>query len=323
MSEDAWLEAATEQLGQDIRALRRLTRTRRAGLLPRMARLREEDAVLDSEVVELLDMIGLKVDEGTTREFAALVGVGEQGGLDRDALPHVIQAYVRAVGRIAQVEAGVAVKAMRAAPPEHRAALIRQMIDTLVPASVRGFDLLHRAMLEDALMEASGDVAVDGDDGDSQAIGMVDMVRSTHYLASADAEQLEHLVDVLFAAGQSATAARTAHVVKYVGDGVFFAAPDVGSVADAALEMIAHLEVETPLQARGGISYGPVVQRAGDVFGMPVNLSQALSKAAKPGTVLLSEAAALRLPAERRGRLRVRTLPHTALGEQTVATLRE
>src|SRR3954451_1436809 len=128
MSDDAWLEAATERLGQDLRPLRRLTRTRRAGLMPRLARARVEEAGLDPELLELLDLIGLKVDEGTTREFAALVGAGDQGGLDRDALPHVIQAYVRAVGRIAQVEAGVAVKTMRAVPPEQRAAVMRQMI---------------------------------------------------------------------------------------------------------------------------------------------------------------------------------------------------
>lgn len=323
MNDEAWLEAASDQLGQDIRALRRLTRTRRAGLLPKLARAdRVADAEMDPEILDLLEMIGLQLDDGTGREFAALVDTGDAGGLDRSALPHVIQAYVRAVGRIAQVEAGVAVNAMRAVAPEHRAVVIRKLIGTLMPASVRGFDLLHRAMLEEALIEASGGVTGDQVEAESLAIGMVDLVRSTHYLLKADTEELEHLVDVLFAAGQSATAARSAHVVKYVGDGVFFAAGDVADVADAALEMIDHLEVETPLQARGGIGYGYVVQRAGDVFGMPVNLSQALSKAAKPGTILLSETAARRLPSSRRGRLRVRTLPHTALGDQTVATLR-
>jgi class 3 adenylate cyclase len=321
MPDSAWLAVANEQLGQDIRSLRRLTRTRRAGLLPKLARpLRDHE--LDPEIIDLLKTIGLDVGDDLGREFATVVGVGEAGGLDPAALPHVIQAYVRGVGRIAAVEAGVAVRAIRAVPPEERERVIGELIGGLMPASVRGFDLLHRAMLQDALEEAAGGVSEDGVDAEHLAVGMVDLVRSTHYLAQADSEQLEHLVDVLFAAGQSATAARPAHVVKYVGDGVFFAANEVSDVADAALEMMAHLEVETPLQARGGIGYGRVVQRAGDVFGMPVNLSQALSKAAKPGTVLLSEDAARKLPASRRGRIRVRTLPHTALGDQCVATLR-
>ncbi|HWF53616.1 MAG TPA: adenylate/guanylate cyclase domain-containing protein [Solirubrobacteraceae bacterium] len=324
---EPWLEVAEERLGRDVASVRRITRARRGRMLDALAtigRSRGDGGGLDPELLGLLQMIGLDPlsDDSTARELALLIDRGAAAGLDRAALPHVLQAYVRAVNRIATVEAGVALDALRAADPAERPTLIANMIDELLPISLSGFDLLHRAMLHDALLEGSDGFEAEERSVQKQAIGMVDLVRSTDHLARASVVELEHLVDVMFAAGQAATAERSAHVVKYVGDGAFIAAADVISVADAALEMIARLEHELPLRARGGISFGGVVQRAGDIFGMPVNLASALTKATRPGTVLLSASAAAELPPARRGRLRSRALPHPGLGEQIVATLR-
>jgi len=47
---------------------------------------------------------------------------------------------------------------------------------------------------------------------------------------------------------------------------VFIASAEVASVADAATDLVSRLEAELPLPPRGGISYGAVVQRAGDIF---------------------------------------------------------
>jgi class 3 adenylate cyclase len=177
-------------------------------------------------------------------------------------------------------------------------------------------------MLQDALLEASAGVTATESDFENIAVGMVDLVRSTDHLSRASAADLEQLVDAIFTAGQAATSERAAHIVKYVGDGVLIAANDVTSVADAALDAIERLEAVLPLRARGAVSYGFVVQRAGDVFGLPVNLVQALTKAARPGRVLLSAEAAALIGPERRGRLRRCELPHPALAAQRVASLR-
>ncbi|MDQ6607620.1 MAG: adenylate/guanylate cyclase domain-containing protein [Actinomycetota bacterium] len=332
---EAWLEVVDDRLGRDgtparrdVTAVRRLTRARRGRLLELLSVLarrgRDPGGELDPDVVSLLELIGLDASQrvDSAREFAAMVDRGEAAGLDRSALPHVLQAYVRAVSRIVAVEAGVALEALRGVEADRRAEVIGRMIDALLPASLRGFDLLHRAMLQDALLEASDVVTATASDFENMAVGMVDLVRSTDYLSRASAEDLEKLVDAIFAAGQAATSERAAHIVKYVGDGVFIAANDVGSVADAALDAIERLEAVLPLRARGGVSYGFVVQRAGDVFGLPVNLAQALTKAARPGKVLLSAEAAALIGSQRRGRLRPCHLPHPALEEQRVATLR-
>src|SRR5438128_2562253 len=79
-------------------------------------------------------------------------------------------------------------------------------------------------------------------EGDPMAIAMVDLVGSTHYLKRTEPVDLERLVDALFTAGQAATAGHAAHVVKYVGDGLFLSGRDVGEVADVALDVLARLE---------------------------------------------------------------------------------
>lgn len=326
--EEPWLEAVADRLGSDLPSTRGAIRARRARLVeamsPRARRGRDEAEALGVDLRAWLELAGLDVSEwdDTVRELATMVDRGGTVGLDRAAIPHVLQAYVRAVGRVAAVEASIALDALRSVDADRRAETIGQLLDALIPVSVRGFDLLHRLMLQDALFEASEGLTGDASDLENLAVGMVDLVSSTAHLSTVGAEDLERLVDAIFTAGQRATSGRAAHIVKYVGDGVFIASNDVGSVADAALEMIVRLEAELPLRARGGISYGFVVQRAGDIFGLPVNTSQALTKAARPGTVLLTAEAAALLPASRRGRLRSRRLPHAALGERRVATLR-
>jgi class 3 adenylate cyclase len=230
---------------------------------------------------------------------------------------------VRAVGRIVAVEIRLAIEMLDRAESDKRAVLAAELMEKLLPSSLRGFDLLHRAMLQEAALETRDGLTLGITDLNRQAVGMADLVGSTAYLARAEPPELERMVDAMFAAGQAATGHRNAHVVKYVGDGVFIASHDAVAVADAVTEVVARLQSELPLKARGGISYGLVVHRAGDIFGHPVNLSQALTKAASPGTVLLSEDAAQRLPRDRRGRLRRRLLPNAAFGEQRVATLRD
>jgi class 3 adenylate cyclase len=324
---EAWTDVVNDRLGGDLGPALQFTRVRRRRMVGALSTLsgRSRDATveLDPEIVSLLALIGLEAGkrESWMREFAATLDEGEAAGIDRGALPHVLQAYVRAVSRIVAVEASVALGVLRSVEADRRAEVIGQLVDQLLPTSLRGFDLLHRTMLHDALLEAPHGLDADESESEAMAVAMVDLVRSTDYFLEASAAELEELVDAMFAAGQAATSERAAHILKYVGDGVFIAANDVGSVADVALDLIARLERDLPLRARGGISYGSVLQRAGDMFGMPVNLAQALTKAARPGTVLLSADAAALLPRARRGRLRSRRLPHPALAEQQVATL--
>lgn len=278
---------------------------------------------IDPTIAELFGLVAAEPDDlaHLTPEIARLVQAGLDQGLSREEMPKVFQAYVRAVSRVVAAEAASIRVLLADTPADERPETLGRVLDLLLPIGSRGFDLMRRIMLLEAVAD---EVASMGEETPARetAIVMVDLVDSTRYLATAAPGDLEALVDALFAASQGATLHHAVFVVKYVGDGVFLAGRDVEEAADVALDVIARLEEALPLRARGGIACGPVLQHAGDLFGLPVNVSVLLSKAAQPGRLLASEGAATRLPADRRGRYRTVDLPHPALQETRVASVR-
>lgn len=257
--------------------------------------------------------------EPLAREFARLLARGPGNGFDTDALPTVVQAYARAVGRVAAAEADVVRGALTRAEPAERTDVLERFIALVLPAGERGFATLHGAFLHDELEEVVDEL--DAGAQPAMAVALVDLVGSTAYLAESSPTDLEHLVDVLFVAGQTATVDRSAHAVKYVGDGVFIAGADAGAVVDAALQTLGELQQELPLTARAGIAHGSVSRRAGDVFGLPVNRSQLLCKQAVPGTALADAATASLLDAGRRGTTRTVSI-HAALPRERVTEVK-
>ncbi len=119
------------------------------------------------------------------------------------------------------------------------------------------------------------------------AIGFADLVGST---ARADqlgpvaaAEELEEF-DALCteAAGQ-----HQVRLVKLLGDGAMFAAPNARAVAEV-LEVVQGkvAESEGLGQARAAMAFGAVAARDGDYFGPVVNLAWRLTERAEPGELL-------------------------------------
>lgn len=303
---------------------RPLRPSERIGLLVSAAgRVRAEPAPIDAEVASLLRLIGLDPDEETSLAHTAARTIADSAeGMGGNDLPAILQAYARGVGRIVAAEAEAISNLVRAAPPDERSAVLGRALDSLGPAAENGFKLLHDRLLHDALSSTLADDGAETLDREHLAVGMVDFVGSTHYLVHAEPAAVEELADLLFEGAQWLTTHRRTRVVKYVGDGVFLAGPDVAELADVALELVATLEAGSPLRARGGVTIGHVVQRAGDIFGLPVNRAHILTKAARPGAVIADEPAAKRLPAQLRGRPRTVELPHPALGSARVVTVR-
>lgn len=279
---------------------------------------------LDPDVAALFHLIAIEPSdlEHLTPELAALVERGLGRGLSRDAMPAVFQAYVRAIGRVVAAESALAGELLAQTPVPERPRVLEETLDDLVVIGTRGFDVLHRMLLLDALVDELAALEDPDQDKDLLAVAMVDLVGSTEHLAATEPGELERMVDALFEAGQASTAHRSAYVVKYVGDGLFLAGRDAGDVADAALEVIARLEDALPLPARGGLAAGTVVQRAGDLFGLPINLAHITSKAARPSTLIATEEAARLLPADRCGRFRTISLPHPAVARARITRVR-
>lgn len=79
--------------------------------------------------------------------------------------------------------------------------------------------------------------------------------------------------------------------IKTIGDAVMFVSPDVAALLEAVLALVDVAAADEDLpRLRVGVAYGSAVSRAGDWFGRPVNLASRLTSAARPGSVLVSEA---------------------------------
>jgi class 3 adenylate cyclase len=295
---------------------------RMRAVLQRSTRSPQHDLVRE-EVGDLLSLIGIEGSDHHRLTARVADMLDPQNGIDLDALPTLMQAYSRAVGRIVHAEAGVIRDALSRAPEADRPGLLADALEAILPVGAQGFEALHRTALGEALSEVLHPEHLAPGPFTPTAVAMVDLVGSTQYLADGGEGGVSLLVDALFEAGQRATAGRDAHLVKHVGDGLFLAGHDVPAVAEAALDVLERLEADRlPLQARGGLAHGRVLERAGDLFGLPVNAAQLVSKAARPGMLLALEDAAVHLPPAMRGRLREVAIPHPALGEQRVATVK-
>ncbi len=151
-----------------------------------------------------------------------------------------------------------------------------------------------------------------GDPGQEQlmAIGFVDLVRSTqraeilgtYEMAGAMSRFEERSVELAGIYG--------GRVVKFIGDEVMFVLPTIeGAVAVAEGLLVAVDEDPALSSARGGVAYGPMLNRDGDWFGTTVNLAARLVEKAKPRELLCSgEGAEHVVGSTTRGRKRLRGL---------------
>lgn len=127
-----------------------------------------------------------------------------------------------------------------------------------------------------------------GDDAPA-AVGFVDLVGFTGTSDGLDQAALGALLgrfeslafDILTEAG--------GRVVKLIGDEAMLVCPRPAQAARAALDLVDACASEGLPPARGGVAFGPLLVRAGDVFGGPVNLASRLVGAAASGTVLVDE----------------------------------
>jgi adenylate cyclase len=77
-------------------------------------------------------------------------------------------------------------------------------------------------------------------------------------------------------------------LVKSIGDAVMLVAPEPRDLLDTALALMAAVEREDEgfPQLSVGLAFGEALDRAGDVYGPPVNLASRLSDVARAGSVL-------------------------------------
>ncbi|GGK58233.1 adenylate/guanylate cyclase domain-containing protein [Nocardia camponoti] len=128
------------------------------------------------------------------------------------------------------------------------------------------------------------------------AVGFADMVGFTRLTRHLHHDELATLLEAFESTTTSAITDNGGWVIKNVGDEVMFAAetPEAAAHISLAIQESTMLVGGTP-DLRVAFAYGEVLQRLGDLYGSVVNIAARLTGVARPGNVLIDDAAAAAL----------------------------
>ncbi|MGV9821630.1 adenylate/guanylate cyclase domain-containing protein [Nocardia xishanensis] len=128
------------------------------------------------------------------------------------------------------------------------------------------------------------------------AVGFADMVGYTRLTRHLHPDELSTLLEAFESTTNAAITENGGWVIKHVGDEVMFAAETAQAAARIALAIQeSTMMVGGTPDLRVALAYGPVLQRWGDLYGSVVNIASRLTGVARPGTVLVDDAAAAEL----------------------------
>ncbi|WP_067652572.1 adenylate/guanylate cyclase domain-containing protein [Nocardia harenae] len=131
------------------------------------------------------------------------------------------------------------------------------------------------------------------------AVGFADMVGYTRLTRHLHVDELSTLLEAFESTTAAAITDNGGWVIKNVGDEVMFAAETVLAAARIAVAVQeSTMMVGGTPDLRVAIAYGPVLQRFGDLYGSTVNAAARLTGVARPGTILIDDAAAAELDGE-------------------------
>ncbi len=129
--------------------------------------------------------------------------------------------------------------------------------------------------------------------GTELAVGFVDMSGFTALTRRATEAELRELLDRFESLATTIVGAHGGRIVKTIGDEVLFSVDGRGApaaAAEIALELVERAAAGGTLpELRGGVAFGPVVSRLGDVYGSTVNIASRLVSISRPGTVLVDK----------------------------------
>lgn len=122
------------------------------------------------------------------------------------------------------------------------------------------------------------------------AVGFCDLVGSTELVTGARAAEFGRAVMRFEDVAHDAANGNGGRVVKLIGDEVMIAGLDVACVEATFLELLRWVADDDVLvAARGGIAFGTVAARSGDLYGPMVHLAARLASMAEPGELLVAD----------------------------------
>lgn len=164
---------------------------------------------------------------------------------------------------------------------------ISRQTEALLPLVAPTLEYVYRLQLREQLRHAAvlgGERAVPG--AELVTVAFADLVGYTELGEDVPAEELGRVTGRLDEVARD-VAHGPVRLVKLIGDAAMLSCPDTSTLLDALLEIIAAMAADGDYPwVRAGVARGPVVNRAGDYYGAPVNLASRITGVARPGTVL-------------------------------------
>ena len=316
--------------------LDQMVEAHRAGSLPAVAgELASESDLPQVTVKEIAERSGIEVprvsrallaagipatpDTEVPADLVEFMAAFEQGSelMGDDA----ILAFTRVMGASAMniAEAAVALFYAELGPGTEREGATELERAKMAEAAIRAFTSVPgivARMVEDQFQSAQrralvergweGDLAGD-DTGPSRsaqdvtvALGFVDLVGSTAWAQRLSLRDQNLALARFESAAWSSAVLAGGRVVKTIGDEVFFAAPTADAAVQIGTEVCRAAEEDSVLPpARGVVGFGLATPREGDYFGPLVNQLSRMVKLGDPGQLVVTEAAARQLSADK------------------------
>lgn len=211
-----------------------------------------------------------------------------------------------AMARVAESEVAF-VRSKIEAPlvAEHapRATLLLQYeraISGLLPAGARLLDALHRHHLTDFRRRYAQALHPSANNVLDVVVGFADVTGSTALVERLHLAELDRALVIFEERTTDVIARAGATLVKRLGDGVMFVAPDADAACSVALDLVeAFPATEAAPPVRVGLAAGVVAALRGDYFGPAVHRAARVVAIAEPRTVLVAEEVTARADATR------------------------
>lgn len=231
-------------------------------------------------------------------EAARRVKAFRDAGLPEDGMLQVARTVGMATARIAEANRELVIRTLMQPGDTERdlalrfAAAAEYMLPVFEPTLAYAF---RAHMLEQIRRDviAASDLEV----GEMETMSRVticfaDLVGFTKIGERVETEELGLIAGRLDELA-TAVAQPPVRLVKLIGDAAMLVSTEPEVMVEAALRMVAAAEEEGDdfPSLRAGIAHGSVHIQSGDYYGRPVNLASRLTAIARPGSVLLDEAA--------------------------------
>jgi adenylate cyclase len=131
-------------------------------------------------------------------------------------------------------------------------------------------------------------------------VGFADIVAFTELSNRLDEDRLGDLIEVFESRCHDVVSAHAGRVIKSIGDSVLFVNEGVEQAIQTAEGIINVIGRDARMpDVRVGLASGSVIMRLGDVFGPPVNMAARMTAVARRNRVIIDDATAQLLPAEK------------------------